>query len=357
MKIYRIEQTKVASLLLMIFIPAISAAAKLPVLTTAVAEGGGATQTASYDGVVEAIRQTVMAAQVAGAIVELKVKAGDRVAAGQLLVRLDARAADQTAAASQAQVTAARATLDVANKDFNRQKQLFEKRFISQAALDQAEAVYKSTEAQVAVQIAQTAAARSQSDFAVIRAPYPGIVADVSVVLGDMALPGRPLLMIYDPGGLRVTAYIPQSADTKGVSIDSVRVEIPALPAQARMVVPTNVQILPTADASTQSLQLRLDLPAGIKQLIPGMFARAWLPAQPAAASDSTVRIPSKAVVRRAEMTGVYVVNADGQPVLRQVRIGRSINNTTEILAGISAGERVATEPQMAATLVGKKNK
>ncbi|MDG0857028.1 biotin/lipoyl-binding protein, partial [Roseateles puraquae] len=58
----------------------------------------------SHDGTVEAVRQTVVAAQVAGAVVALPVKAGDRVKAGQLLARLDARAAEQQAGAATAQV-------------------------------------------------------------------------------------------------------------------------------------------------------------------------------------------------------------------------------------------------------------
>ncbi len=113
-------------------------------LATADVVAGGEGRTTGYDGVVEAVRQTVVAAQVAGAVVALAVKAGDKVKAGQVLVRLDARAAEQNAAASAAQVQAARAALDAATRDYERQKQLFEKNYISQAALDQAEAQYKT---------------------------------------------------------------------------------------------------------------------------------------------------------------------------------------------------------------------
>ena len=59
--------------------------------------------------------------------------------------------------------------------------------------------------------------------------------------------------------------------------------------------------------------------------------------------------MPTKAVVRRAEMTGLYVIDPDGRPVLRQVRLGRTVNDTIEILTGVSAGERVALDPQVAA--------
>jgi RND family efflux transporter MFP subunit len=302
-----------------------------------------------YDGVVEAVRQTVLAAQVAGAIVELRVKAGDAVKAGQVLARVDARAAEQSATASQAQVQAARASLEVASKDFERQKQLLQKRFISQAALDQAEAVYKAAESQVAAQIAQAGAARSQSDFFILRAPYNGIVAEVPVVLGDMAMPGRPILTLYDPSSLRVTATIPQTIVTSSAVQQGARIELPGATGAYKWITPMRVTVLPTADPTTHTLQIRLDLPAGTAHTAPGMFARAWLPLPGAA--EGHVSVPAKAIVRRAEMTGAYVLDAAGKPMLRQVRLGRTSDDSIEVLSGIAAGERVATDPQAAARM------
>src|SRR5206468_4247783 len=104
-------------------------------------------------------------------------------------------------------------------------------------------------------------------------------------------------------------------------------------------------QMLPTVDPSTHTLELRLDLPGGLQGVTPGMFARAWLPAA-AAGSDTRLYVPQQAVVRRAELNAVYVLGADGRPMLRQVRVGRSADGQTEVLAGLSAGERIALEPQ-----------
>ena len=324
-------------------------------LPTAIAQGTSQAQSASFDGVVEAVRQTVMAAQVAGAIVELNVKAGDAVKAGQVLAKIDARAADQSATASQAQVRAARATLDVAAKDFARQKLLFEKQFISRAALDQAEAIYKAAESQVAAQIAQAGAARSQSDFYVLRAPYAGVAAEVPVVLGDMAMPGRAIVTIYDPSAMRVTASIPQTVALAATVQQASKVELTGVEPAKRWVVPGKVTVLPTVDPNSHTLQVRLDLPADTRQAIPGMFARAWLPVAGAAGSDgntaSRVFVPAQAIVRRAEMTGVYVLDAAGKPLLRQVRLGRAGEGAIEVLSGISAGEQVVTDPQAAARI------
>ncbi len=321
-------------------------------LATMEARSAAKAELASFDAVVEAVRQTVLAAQVPGAIVELRVKAGDMVKAGQVLARVDARAAEQSATASQAQVEAARAALNVATKDFERQKLLFQKRFISQAALDQAEAIYKAAESQVAAQAAQAGATRTQSDFFIVRAPYNGIVAEVSVVLGDMAMPGRSILTLYDPSSLRVTATIPESIVNSPAARQGARIELPSATGTQKWITPRLVTVLPTADPNTHTLQIRLDLPAGTANVIPGMFARVWLPVQAAPGErDGRVFVPLKAVVHRAEMTGVYVLDAAGKPVLRQIRVGRTVDDAIEVLSGIAAGESVVIDPQAAARL------
>jgi RND family efflux transporter MFP subunit len=331
-----------------------------PALATAAVQSARAGGTTGYDGVVEAVRQTVIAAQVAGAVTALDVRVGDRVQAGQVLARIDARAADQNAAAGDAQVRAANASLDLAAKDFERQQQLFGKNYISQAALERAEAQFKAAQAQVAAQRAQAASTRTQTGFFVVRAPYAGIVSEVPLALGDMAMPGRALLTLYDPLALRVSVAVPQSAQFDatvpattttvdgGASKSPIKVQFPGLPGAREWAVPSRVSLLPGADPGTHTQQLRLELPAGLAGLSPGMFARVWLPVS-GEASAARLYAPATAIVRRAEMTAVYVVDAAGRPVLRQVRLGAASGDVIEILSGVSAGERVARDPQAAA--------
>jgi len=262
-------------------------------------------------------------------------------------VRLDAREAAQNSVASQAQVQAARAALDVATKDYQRQKHLFEKEYISQAAFERAEAQFHATSAQLTAQIAQASAAHIQSDFFVIKAPYAGVVADVPAVQGDMAMPGKPLLTLYDPAALRVTASVPQTALSGSYAERQVKVELPGLPAEQQWLTRPSAQVLPTIDAGTHSAQVRVDLPAGIKEVAPGMFARVWLPTS--APSATHLYVPATVVVRRAEMTGLYVIDSTGHPLLRQVRLGSAQNGKVEILTGVTSGERVALDPRAAA--------
>jgi RND family efflux transporter MFP subunit len=326
----------------------------VPTLATAAARAMPGAGVTPFDGVVEALRQTTLAAQVSGAIVELTVKAGDRVAAGQLLMRIDPRTADQAAAAGAAQVRAAEASLAVARKELERQRQLFDSRFISAAALDRARAEFDASKAQVEAQAAQAGAARTQSGLHLVRAPYAGLVAEVPVMLGDTALPGRPLVTLYDPKALRVSVALPQTvAAALDANTPGVRLEIPALPPQARHQTPRRIQLLPAADAATHTVTLHADLPAEVVGAVPGQFARVWLPGVTAAAGQSPASpwVPREAIVRRAELTGLYVLDAQGRPLLRQVRLGRANATHVEVLSGLRAEEQVALDPQAAARL------
>jgi multidrug efflux system membrane fusion protein len=304
----------------------------------------------SLDGVVEAVRQTTLSAQVAGAVVALPVKAGDRVKAGQELVRLDARAAQQQVVGATAQLEAAQANLTVVSKELDRQRHLLQKNYISQAAFDRSQAQWDAANAQVKALQAQTQAAQTQSGFFVLSAPYAGVVTDVAVTLGDMAMPGRPLVTMHDPSALRVTAAIPQSL-LAGVSAQrqSVRYELPGLVGPSTPQTPVQVQVLPAIDPVTHTGQIRLNLPAGMEGVAPGLFARIWWP-ETSMGKDSLERftLPSRAIVRRAEMTGVYVLDAQGKPSLRQVRLGRTFGDQVEVLSGLRKDDKVVAEPQLA---------
>ncbi|MBS0319129.1 MAG: efflux RND transporter periplasmic adaptor subunit [Proteobacteria bacterium] len=322
-----------------------AAAAGAP-LATAVVTAGPAVAGPAYDGVVQAVRQTVIAAQVSGAVVGLDVRAGDSVKAGQLLVRLDSRSADHAAAASDAQLRAAEATAEAARRDYERQKKLFEVRYISQAALDKAEEQYRAASAQAAAQVATASVARTESGFYAVRAPYAGVVSDVPVVLGDMALPGRPLVTLYDPAAMRVSVALPQAVAATQGRFDGARVELPDV--VDAPVVPIAAQLLPAVDASTHTQELRLDLPPGLAAVRPGMFARVSLGAL-APSQDNRIYVPASAIVRRTELTAVYVVGDDGTARLRQVRTGPASGARVEVLSGLAVGERVALDPQAAA--------
>lgn len=338
--------------------PGIAAAAPTPVPGTIVVGTAASSAGLVVDGVVEAERQATLAAQVPGTVLEVAVRAGDRVRAGQVLVRIDGRAAEQQARAGTAQAVAARAQRDLAAQEFARQRTLFERGFISQSAVEQAEARWKAAEAETNAQLAAAEASRTQTDFHVVRAPFAGIVAQVPIERGDMAVPGRPLVVLYEPGALRVSAHVTESL-ARGLDALSVRIDLEGRKAAAP-IAPARVTVLPIADAATHTVQVRATLPDEIVKsstLVPGAFARLFISMSAdaggtaAMAPSQRLTVPKSAVIRRAELDAVYVVGADGQPQLRLVRLGRRSGDQVEVLSGLAAGERVYADAAKAPTI------
>jgi RND family efflux transporter MFP subunit len=301
----------------------------------------------SAEAVVEAVRQSTVAAQVSGRIVDLRFDVGDYVRKGEVIARIDERAATQAVQASEAQVRQAEAELRNARAQYERAKQLVAEKFLSQAALDKSEADYKAAQARVTALLAGAEQAATERSFATIVAPYSGVVSARHVELGEMAAPGRPLMTGFDPDTLRVSATVPQAHIGAIQSGGKARVEIPSL---GKWIEAKRITIVPSADPRTHTTQVRLELPADVRGVYPGVYARAHF----VIGTASRLLAPRSALLRRSELTGVYVVDDAGGMQLRQVRLGTaSDERSVEILSGLRAGERVAVEPVKAGVEAG----
>jgi RND family efflux transporter MFP subunit len=308
-------------------------------LATAPVELRDVELTYTAEAVVEAVRQSTVAAQIAGRIVELRFDVGDYVKKGEVIARIDERAATQALAASEAQVRQAEAALRNARAEFERSKQLVAQKFLSQAALDRAEAEYKAAQARVTALLAGAGQAQTERSFATIVAPYSGLVSARHVELGEMAVPGKPLMTGFDPGTLRVTATVPQAQIAAIQAGAKARVEVPST---SKWVAATQLTVIPAADPRTHTTQVRLGLPADVRGIYPGIYARAHFVTGRAQA----LLVPRAAVLQRSEVTAVYVVAEPGRPQLRQIRLGSAGDeHSVEVLAGLKPGERVALEP------------
>jgi RND family efflux transporter MFP subunit len=310
-----------------------------PALASAAVELREVELTYSAEAVVEAVRQSTVAAQIAGRIVELRFDVGDFVKKGEVIVRIDERAVAQAAAASTAQVGEAQAALDNARAQYQRSKQLLAQKFISAAALDKAEAEFKQAQARLTATLAGAGQAATERSFATIVAPYSGVVSARHVELGEMATPGRPLMTGFDPQTLRVVATVPQQQVAAIQASGRARIEIPST---GKWVDATALTLIPSADPRTHTTPIRLDLPGDVRGVYPGVFARAHF----VTGKAPRLLAPREAIVRRSELTAVYVLDAQGVPLLRQVQLGTAGDPTAiEVLAGLKPGERVALEP------------
>jgi len=275
------------------------------------------------EAVLEATKQAVVATQLAGRIVEVRVEAGQAVKAGQVLMRVDAREAAE-------HVAAARAQLAQAEAHFQRTQNLFKQKFVSQAAFDAAEAQLKSARA-------QAAAAGAGASHATVTAPIAGIVAQRHAELGDLAMPGKPLLTVFDPRGLRAVASVPQLRLKAAQAARSARVEFPE---SRRWQDGARIEILPTIDAQSHTATARIYL-ADAAGLAPGMAARVHF----VVGAAQKLTVPRAAILRRGEISAVYVVGGP-RPILRQLRLGEAVaDGEVEVLAGLAPGETISLDP------------
>lgn len=313
----------------------------------------------TLDATVQAVRQTTLAAQASGRVAQLLVKAGDRVKAGQVLAVIDDRVTQAGVAQAGAGVAQAQAQVANAQAEFERARDLRSKGFVAQAVLDGAEAQLRAAQAGLkAAQAGQTQSAVAQG-FTRLTAPYDGWVQQTHVELGSLAMPGSPVVSVYAPQPLRAVAFVPASQQGAAQQAQAVEVQLPAgASGGVRWVKPAARTVVPVADAVSQTVEWRLDLAAAdTHELVPGRQVQVRFSGLPVASAQAQrLLVPAAAVLRRGELTAVYVVSAQGPFQLRAVRLGErsSLNGqpAVAVVSGLRAGERVALD-QVRAGLAG----
>ena len=321
--------------------PAAVAVAQVPVVPTVSVRPGAVGVGLELDGTLQAVRQSIVAAQVSGNVVQLSVRAG------QVLARIDERETQAGLARSDAAVAQSQAELANARASYERSRLLRAQGFISQAALEVAEAQFKSAHAgQQQAQAGRSQAALARSFTSVI-APYDGLVLATHVEAGDLAAPGRAIVTVYAPQPMRAVAYVPASQQALARQAQRVQVRMPS----GDWVVPSASIGLPGADPVSQTVEFRLDLPAAaVAGVVPGQSVRVRF----AGGSSERLTVPAGAVLRRGELTGVYVAR-DHTFVLQAVRVGAEHGEAgIEVLAGLKPGDRIAVDP-VRAGLAGAK--
>lgn len=324
-------------------------------LATYTVPQSGALSGQAWDGVVEAVRRADLAAQTSGRVSAVAVDVNDRVRAGQVLLRITAVEQDAAANAARAQLRAAQASAAEAEQNYRRFAALAEAQYVSKAQIDQARAARDSAAAARNAAAAMLAQAVQQSQYTVVRAPFDGVVARRDVEPGETVAPGMPLLTVYAPDALRIEVAIPQTR-AEAIRRDA-RAQV--LLGDGRKVAPADVTVFPAADPASHSVNVRLNLPLLAPQPAPGTTAKVVFAADADAkvgAALGAVRIPAASIAQRGELTGVYVVQ-DGRLLLRQLRLGARSGDAVEVIAGLKAGEVVASDPVAATQAIAAQRK
>jgi RND family efflux transporter MFP subunit len=271
-------------------------------------------------GTIRARRVSAVSASVMGTLRELRVGVGSHVRAGDVIVKLSAGEID-------AKAEQARARLAQADLNLRRAEELKARAVIPSAVFDDARSEQ---------QVAQAALSEAEvmAGYTVIRAPISGVVSEKHADVGDMALPGRPLLVIENPDALRLEAALPETAAS---SIRVGQVLSARIDALGSVLAGRVSEISPTADPASRTVTMKLDLPRE-PALRPGMFGRLLLTTQ----AGEALLVPATALVRYGQLETVFIAHG-GTVSLRLVRSGRSAESDVEILAGLSERELVVS--------------
>ncbi|MBS1262489.1 MAG: Multidrug resistance protein MdtA [Calditrichaeota bacterium] len=271
----------------------------------------------NYYGTIQAVDQTLVTAKLMERIEKFLVEEGDRVRAGDALVRFDTTA-------SQAAVTQARLQMENAKRDYERMKRLLDEGAISRQQLDQAELGYE-----VARENYETAR-RS----VVLHAPITGYVARVEFDEGDVAHPGDPVIKLVDDRRFEVAFEITQEDRPLLGAGQNVRVTL----GDGRRIDGHVSRISLAADA----VQRMFTVYANVERregLYPGVLATVDVVVEQAL---DVVAVPREAILMRNGDRVVFVIENDTLATSRTVQRGLVGADFVEILHGVSAGERIA---------------
>ncbi len=312
-------------------------------------------------GTIRPRTETKIEAQVTGKVLEIRVKPGDAVKKGETLVLLEDRefstqlerarqALDSARAAreeARQMINGARADFDKARLQYKRIEELFKDKVISSREKDNAQAEYLASEARLkqsqeglaraeaGVKQAQKVVEGAQitQNYTVIQAPEDAEVVKRLVEPGDLAIPGKALLIIQTAGSLRLEAFVPESLIRQVRPAGEMTVLIDALEKQVTGVVE---EVVPSADPKTRTFLVKIGLPS-VLGAYPGMFGRLLIPA----GSREAVLVPRAAVRRVGQLETVMVKEGKAWRTY-YVKTGPTHGDLIEILSGLRGDETVA---------------
>ncbi len=284
-------------------------------------------------GVVVSERQVQVASRLMGYIRDLNVHEGQTVKAGQPLFTIDPTDIEGQVRQAQAGLAQAEVALVDAKADYERFSALYEDESIPKQQFDKIKLQYRVAQSQMTAAQAGLDTARSQLRYAEVRAPMDGVVVQKLAVAGDLAAPGRPIVVIENPSRLQVQTDVAAEVFERIKVGDHVET---AVDGNATVLQGRIARIVSAADPMTHTYRVKIDLPptTGLRS---GAYARVNF----TLGTRDGIRIPKSAVLQRAGITGTFVVDEQGVAHYRMIRTGAEADDHVEIQAGLSRGERV----------------
>ena len=300
------------------------------------------------NGTVTALQTVDLRAQVTSTIREVHIQEGQNVAKGDLLFSLDSRAEEANVRKAEAQITKDKADLLTAQRNLERQKDLFNQKFISQAALDTVQNSADTLAAQLAVDTAALESARVARAYSEIRAPFAGRTGTIGVRAGSLVQPGS----ATTPGSILVTIT---QIDPISVSFTLPEKELAGLQQAMRAgPVPVTAQsdaaspafqgrinfVDNAVDTTTGTIRVKAEFANPQARLWPGAYVNVTV--APRTLPHATV-VPAQAVQTGPDSRFVYVVGTDNKVAQRAVTLAY-VESGIAVVDGVKPGERVVVE-------------
>jgi multidrug efflux pump subunit AcrA (membrane-fusion protein) len=324
-------------------------------------------QTFEAGGIIKARTTALITSRIAAELREVRVQPGDRVRQGQIVAVLDDRdlaarrvqahasflAAQSGAASADAEREMAGARLTLARETHGRIEALRQKNSATPQELDRATSELRTAEAgaraaaarsaEAAAQVTAAQAAEQAADvaasFSAIAAPFDGLITNRLLEPGNMAAPGVPLLTIETTDGFRLEVQVDAG---RARSIDMGATALVDLdgPGEGESLTGRVVEVARAVDPMSHAYLVKVELPpsAAVRS---GAFARARFSSE----QRQVLVVPSAALVRRGQLSLVFVVDSERRARGRAVTPGEGSDGVIEVLAGIQPGEAVIVGP------------
>lgn len=292
----------------------------------------------TVSGQVSSQQTAMISTRYMGFVERVLVKQGDMVRAGQLLVVVNSSDLQARYAQTEAMVSEAQAALAVAERDAQRFRNLHGQKSVSDKEVENVELHLASMRAKVQQARQGQREVKAMMAYTRITAPFSGVVTQKMVDAGSMANPGHPLLVIEQTGELQVAASVPEEY-LKHVKVgDAVRVDIKATGRAMSGVVS---ELSPSATMTGGQYAIKVRLNGDKSDLRSGMYASVRVANTMAQSQTPRLLVDVSSVVRRDQLTGLYVVASDTTAQLRWVRLGKTVGSQVEVLSGLKAGEHI----------------
>jgi RND family efflux transporter MFP subunit len=297
-------------------------------------------------GTVKAKVISDISSRVMGSVTTINVRQGDRVREGDLLLTIDDKDLKQRVNAAEHEYTETLKTLESAKQNkslfdttYMRYKSLFDDKAISEQEIDEIEnkknltrLEYERAKAAVEKAAAYLREAEINLGFTKITAPFSGIVTQKKIEVGNMAVPGTPLMVLEDDSSFRLDAYVDEILSEKLRVGMPVKVKIDAL---GKETIGEIYEIVPSIDPMSRTFLIKVDL--NNENLNTGLYGRVMVPI----GKTEALLVPKESIVEKGQLVGVYVVDDRGSVSYRLVKLGREFDGKSEVLSGLKSGERI----------------